>query len=316
MVTPTTTSQSEVQEKPCEHCHEGRWKCDGCSTAFCKRHFLQHRGSLSGELDHILYEHDRLQQSMSEKEDFRGEGLKKIAQWEMEMIQKVKETAENARCKLCCLSGETTDKVKIDLTRLSKKLNISREEDNFAELDIERWRTELRLIEGQLKTVFASNIEIMSIDEIDWESMITVKKRASSSQTQSVKINFDIEECSTIKQIGGYVSRVAASPTGFLHFQFNEQDDYTLSLMDHEGNERMIDKDKHCVFDICWSSSLSCFIFTSINSLCAVDETTLTIRNIPQFSHSNKSYFSVTCHENTVLLSTPQYGAKILKNMI
>lgn len=85
---------------PCVKCATkgvGIFKCQGCSSAFCRRHASEHRTQLGQQLDEIVHEHDQLHQLIIEEENDSHSLINQINQWEQNSIGKIQHTAENIR---------------------------------------------------------------------------------------------------------------------------------------------------------------------------------------------------------------------------
>lgn len=85
---------------PCVKCSTkgvGIFKCQGCSSAFCRRHATEHRTQLNQQLDDIVHEHDQLQQLIIDEGNHSHPLINQINQWEHNSIGIIQQLAENIR---------------------------------------------------------------------------------------------------------------------------------------------------------------------------------------------------------------------------
>jgi hypothetical protein len=97
-------ASSSTTKAPCAACGSkgiGIFKCEGCAQVFCRKHVIEHRDALSNQLDEIVFEYDTLQQTMAESKDKPNHQhhplIKQIDKWEKDSIEKIQQTANEAR---------------------------------------------------------------------------------------------------------------------------------------------------------------------------------------------------------------------------
>ena len=80
----------------------GIFKCEGCQQIFCRKHVNEHRDALSDRLDVIVQEYNTLQRTMHESNDEINHQslLQEIDTWEKESVEKIRQTANEARNQL------------------------------------------------------------------------------------------------------------------------------------------------------------------------------------------------------------------------
>ena len=109
-------ASSTTVRAPCATCGVkagGIFKCEGCGQIFCRKHVIEHRDTLSQQLDEIVLEYDGLQQTVAE-----GNGriynhhplIEQIDRWETESIEKIRLMANEARQQVKELTGSPTGK--------------------------------------------------------------------------------------------------------------------------------------------------------------------------------------------------------------
>jgi hypothetical protein len=137
----------------CAICGKGKatLKCGGCQQDFCYNHVTNHRQELNKQLDEIEVNRDVFRQTLTDQTtDSENHVLiKQIDKWERESINKVRQTAEEARQTVLQHTKEHTARIEIKLNKLTDELRVGRLENDFFETDLKQWKEELtRLTEG------------------------------------------------------------------------------------------------------------------------------------------------------------------------
>lgn len=83
----------------------GIFKCEGCGQTFCRKHSNEHRDHLNRQLDDIVLDFDVLQQTIVETKDVANYHpvMQEIQKWEKESLEKIQQTANEARQRLNAL---------------------------------------------------------------------------------------------------------------------------------------------------------------------------------------------------------------------
>ncbi|CAF0901508.1 unnamed protein product [Rotaria sordida] len=135
------------EKTPCSICQKavGVFTCRGCGKDFCYRHVAEHRQELNKQMDELTTNHDELQQTITEQEVRPNchPLIQKINKWEQESIDKIHQTADDARKQVITILGMHRTQVIHDLSCLTKKLNEVRNEDNYVETDLKEWTEKL-----------------------------------------------------------------------------------------------------------------------------------------------------------------------------
>ncbi|CAF4244609.1 unnamed protein product [Rotaria sp. Silwood2] len=162
------TSLSVSLKPPCTACgnkNAGIFRCEGCLQVFCRKHLNEHRDFLSYQLDEIAQEHDILQQTIVENEDKQINHLpilKQIDQWEKVSIEKIQQTAEEARIQVKTLTSlQTASK---ELHDLAERLEKARIDDDYVETDLRTWTNMLQKLKDDINT-FSPSISIQENPE-------------------------------------------------------------------------------------------------------------------------------------------------------
>ena len=128
--------------------------CEGCSEAYCTKHFSEHRRLLGDEMNVLISEHNLLQYTLNEQSTQIDSHpfVKNIDEWEKESIAKIQQKAEELRLDLFQLMAMHRDELSKKLRRLSEQLNECRENDNFIETDLKQWKGTLESLRSSLNS--------------------------------------------------------------------------------------------------------------------------------------------------------------------
>ncbi|CAF3468474.1 unnamed protein product [Rotaria sp. Silwood2] len=154
-------SASASNKKQCVLCNKsgGIMICEGCQQAFCGKHVIEHRQTLSGQLDNIMQEHDLLQQELAQPSLKKNPLLKKIDKWEKDSIAKIQVAAETARKTLQELLEQSKERLSKTCRDITENLRASQEADDFSENDLQRWKKQLK--ELQLEITSPSSAKLI-----------------------------------------------------------------------------------------------------------------------------------------------------------
>ncbi|CAM4874449.1 unnamed protein product [Rotaria socialis] len=160
---------------------KGISKCEGCSQIFCYNDFIEHRHDLNRQLDEIVINHDIFQQDLTEhKVEPKNKALhQQINDWECDAIEKIRQTAEEARQILVKRSNDNTICIETKFSKLTGQLRRGRQENDFDETDLSPWKRQL--IQSTEEINNASNIAIrqtsttlvnkISVEILTWIAM-------------------------------------------------------------------------------------------------------------------------------------------------
>ncbi|CAF3433526.1 unnamed protein product [Rotaria sp. Silwood1] len=90
-----------IEKNCCAICNKekAKSKCEGCSKDFCSSHFADHRQELSKQIDEVEVSCDLFRQMLTQQSSPSSQHsvMQRIDKWERDSIQKVRQTAEEAR---------------------------------------------------------------------------------------------------------------------------------------------------------------------------------------------------------------------------
>jgi hypothetical protein len=149
--------------------------CEGCSKAFCVKHFNDHRRLLDEEMNMIIDEHDHLKHTLNQRTTKLDTHplIKELENWEKESIAKIQQRAQELRQELLESTAAHTGDLLKTLQQLSEQLKQCREQDDFIEIDLQLWKKTL----DNLKT------DLTSL------STICINRHNNVSLVQDISIN-------------------------------------------------------------------------------------------------------------------------------
>lgn len=127
-------------------------KCGGCSQDFCFDHVADHRQELSKQLDDVEVSRDLFRQKLTEQtaNSQKHTLIKQVDEWEHDSVIKIRQTAEEARQILLQHTTTHIKQVEVKLNKLTNQLRQQREENDFFETDLYRWKEELMRLAEEL----------------------------------------------------------------------------------------------------------------------------------------------------------------------
>ncbi|CAF0937684.1 unnamed protein product [Rotaria sordida] len=138
----------------CTICNKERRtvKCEGCSQNFCYNHLENHRQELSKQLDDVEVAHDLFRQTLTEKisQPQKHPLIEQINKWEYESINKIRQTAEEARQFLFKHTTRHITQIEDGLNKLTDQLRQCRQDNDFVEIDVYKWEEQLARLQEEL----------------------------------------------------------------------------------------------------------------------------------------------------------------------
>ncbi len=146
----------------CAVCNKGKatLRCGGCLRDFCFNHVTDHRQELCKQLDEVEVTRDLFRQTLTEQKSQpqKHPYMQQIDKWERESIDKIQQAAKEARQLLIQHIPGHIAEIEIQLNKLTGQLRKGREEDDFFETDLSRWKKEIAQLTEALNK--SSNIRI------------------------------------------------------------------------------------------------------------------------------------------------------------
>ncbi len=136
-----------AEKNRCAICNKEKatLRCGGCSKDFCFNHVPEHRQELCKQLDEVEVTRDLFRQTLTEKTSQPQQHplMQQIDKWERESIDKIQQTANEARQLLVHHTTGHITVIESQLNKLTDELRKSREEDDFFETHLSRWKREI-----------------------------------------------------------------------------------------------------------------------------------------------------------------------------
>ena len=128
------------------------YKCDGCTQTFCFNHLAEHRQVLEKELDHVEDQRNLFRERLTEQttNPQKHALIEQINRWENDSINKIQQTAKEARKVLLEHTTEHMNNIEVKLTDLTTQLKVIREENDFNEIHLDQFRQKLKQLEDEL----------------------------------------------------------------------------------------------------------------------------------------------------------------------
>ena len=139
--------------------------CAGCQQWLCLKHFNEHRDHLTQEMDSLGQQHDHLHQDLISDNDHQHVTITRINKWEEKSIQTIRKVAEQARHGVHEYLQVTKNRLKISLNDIAKELQISKDDNDYTELELNKWFEQLKSLRQHLEN--PSTITIMNDDQND-----------------------------------------------------------------------------------------------------------------------------------------------------
>ncbi|CAF0746965.1 unnamed protein product [Didymodactylos carnosus] len=139
------------------------------------------RLELVTQLDHVVYEHDLIQQQLQAKDQNSYHTLfNQINKWQTESINKIKQAGEEARQSIRQLLDEHKEQLTKDLRRLIDELRKGKKSEDFVETDLDRWKHDVQKLKEELQ--MPSSIILETKKSPSWITMIKVNTKSSGQQ--------------------------------------------------------------------------------------------------------------------------------------
>jgi hypothetical protein len=140
----------------CIKCEKERstLKCAGCSQDFCYNHLTDHRQELNIELDEIETNRDLFREILNEQINNKKHHplIKQIDKWEEDSIKKIQQTAKECREILFQHTNENIHQLEINFNKLTDEIRQIREENDFNEIDLNKFKQKLTQLSKELDT--------------------------------------------------------------------------------------------------------------------------------------------------------------------
>ncbi|CAF3689749.1 unnamed protein product [Adineta steineri] len=119
--------------------------CEGCTQAFCIKHFNDHRRLLDDDLNVILSEYNDFKNTLTleSSNPFVTIRLQEIDVWENVSIEKIQQKAAELRQEIVHVKVTQIETLSSKFQALAHQIQESKEQDDFIETDLHRWARRL-----------------------------------------------------------------------------------------------------------------------------------------------------------------------------
>jgi hypothetical protein len=130
----------------CNICDQGLCRdiCSGYKSAFCGRHYDEHRRKLGEEMSDDTQKHDELlSQITMNSMDSENPLLVRINKWEQQYIDIIHAVVNEARTDLKQALDQFKEVIKTSLRQVAEQLKSSRERKDYTEIKLKRCMEQL-----------------------------------------------------------------------------------------------------------------------------------------------------------------------------
>ena len=142
---------------------------------------------LNQQIEGIVGERDALQHkfdTVKQKEVSNNSLAARIDEWQQITIERIKQTADQARKEINQLINSKQNQTLLDFTSFSEQLALLRETENFVETDLATLKQRVDKFELELKELNQSTTFVLKTensDRIDWTRLIYVETKSNAS---------------------------------------------------------------------------------------------------------------------------------------
>ncbi|CAF3469354.1 unnamed protein product [Rotaria sp. Silwood1] len=180
----TTTKTSCVKCKKVKN----TIKCSGCSQDFCFDHIVEHRNEINEQFDQCEDQFNEIKIKIEAQkiEPQNNELMKQIDIWEIESIEKIRQIANEIRYELSSYIIDFTLDLDLKMKQLTEELIQCRKENDFSDLEIQRFNEELK----QLKDILNNSTDfIIEQDPTTFINKIRLTNQATLLHDANVNAN-------------------------------------------------------------------------------------------------------------------------------
>jgi len=127
-------------------------KCEGCTQTFCYNHVVDHRQELNKQLEDVEITCDLIRDTLIKQtaDSQKHPLIQKINEWEHDSIEKIRQTAEEARRMLMKYTIGHVAEIEVKLSKVTKQIRQSRQENDFFETELRQWKENLTKLKQEL----------------------------------------------------------------------------------------------------------------------------------------------------------------------
>ena len=282
-----------------------RTQCHCCKKNFCRNHFIEHDNLPNLQLNTLADEINLLNNRLTafNVEKLIGDSHRKLEEWRTRCYKTIDDIFQ-AKCReIDQHANEIVEQHRNGIHQLRLKIAELLKKQEATMKDIDTLKTMVSTQEEKLNVMEQTCFTVFARSLIVDDSLIRIDKLYQP--------RFDLSLLAppykTIDHVDDSSGVIASNAQFFFVHQAPN-----LSLMSRELIGIKNHRWSHgLIWDICWSSVLTCFFIITETSLFKVDDKTLSIESI-QINQSKK-WCSCTCSDEKLFLSTFGVGSTILQ---
>jgi predicted protein tyrosine phosphatase len=178
--------------KSCSKCEKGKgvYFCTGCEEYFCKKDYHDHREKMVNKLEGFIGDRNGLHvkiNNVTHQKDSRSPLLIQIDEWQIAIIKKVEEIAEQARRQVERLLNTKKVEITAQFEKFSQELIELKETEDFIENDLERLEQTIQQLNQDLQKLSetpAIEVHTEQSKQIAWDSLIYVQEKVAYTMKQ------------------------------------------------------------------------------------------------------------------------------------
>ncbi|CAF0791360.1 unnamed protein product [Rotaria sordida] len=282
--------------------------CSCCNKNICIEHVKEHNDLRKSELKSLNDE------TITLNDQFKTFDIDKLIKDSCEILDKWKDDChkiincyyEQKFQELERFLTQKIDQYRKEIDQIQSTIIDSIDNEKFTEKNLQSLKLTIYDIKQEINKMKEKGIQINIRPFILDNHTISIK----DSKPNAFNINTSIlsSPYHTIECIDGWQSELASNDQSILISLSNN-----LCLFDRDLN--LIKKSLwtyECIYDMCWSSTLSNFIvITNKNKVYRIHETTLSIERI--YGIEDKDWLSCTCSDTYLYLTTREIGSNIFQ---
>ncbi|CAF1330408.1 unnamed protein product [Rotaria magnacalcarata] len=186
----------------CMSCNERKssTRCEGCLRLFCRQCVNVHHDELMVEFEALFGIQNELKESLDvvqsnwqNNKDFTC--LAEIDQWELEVINRIRLIAGNARKTANEMMAKHMSDIGHRLDQLTFDMEQRQQEGNYLDNDINEIRNQLQQLNSTIKEANEKiRINYSTTNRLDWNSLLHVTMNKKSMERKIADRHFDLSD--------------------------------------------------------------------------------------------------------------------------
>ncbi|CAF1220413.1 unnamed protein product [Adineta ricciae] len=218
-----------MNKNKCTLCKErnGNTRCEGCNTLFCLPCMNKHHDELAQQFQLVMDARNEVKQTL----DIHGLSalnedsvayLKKVNEWEQDMIQRIQAIAAKVRTDANEMMTKYMEDLCVRFQQLSDDVQEQQKQGSYFEDDIERMKIELTKLKNDIENIQTKvRVDYSKANQIDWDTLISIMQDEVTNEAKPTLTPDDT--ASNIVQVRVLNGNGASSTSA--KFNFNQHAD-------------------------------------------------------------------------------------------